>query len=113
MHVDRIKKCETGSAQPTLSAVVKLTQTLRFSVDEMVFDASEREPDEDLQRQFEAISRTSDENTKGITTLCAAMIIKHQTIRWSATGAANGPWHSGTALDGIPTRPSSIAANTG
>jgi len=79
MHVNQIKKYEAGSAQPTLSALVKLAQTLHVSIDEMVFEEGERGPDEDLRLQFEAISRMSDEDKKVIKALLDGMIIKHQT----------------------------------
>ena len=79
MHVNQIKKYETGNAQPTLGALIKLAQTLHVSIDEMVFEEGERGPDEDLRLQFEAISRMSDEDKKIIKALLDGMIIKHQT----------------------------------
>jgi transcriptional regulator with XRE-family HTH domain len=79
MHVNQIKKYEAGNAQPTLSALIKLAQTLHVSIDEMVFEAGERGPDEDLRLQFEAISRMSDEDKQIIKALLDGMIIKHQT----------------------------------
>ncbi len=79
MHVNQIKKYEAGSAQPTLSALIKMAQTLHVSLDEMVFEEGERGPDEDLRLQFEAISRMTDDEKKVIKALLDGMIIKHQT----------------------------------
>ncbi len=79
MHVNQIKKYEAGTAQPTLSALVKLAQTLHISLDALVFDEGERGPDEDLRLQFEAVSHMPQEEKKIIKALLDGMIIKHQT----------------------------------
>ncbi len=79
MHVNQIKKYEAGNAQPTLTALIKLAQTLHVSIYEMVLEEGERGPDEVLRLQFEAISRMSDEDKKIIKALLDGMIIKHQT----------------------------------
>ncbi len=79
MHVNQIKKYEAGNAQPTLTALIKLAQTLHVSIYEMVLEEGERGPDEVLRLQFEAISRMSDEDKKIIKALLNGMIIKHQT----------------------------------
>lgn len=79
MHVNQIKKYEAGTAQPTLTAMIKLAQTLHVSLDELVFEEGERGPDEDLRLQFEAISRMPDEEKKIIKALLEGMILKHQT----------------------------------
>ncbi len=79
MHVNQIKKYEAGNAQPTLSALIKLAQVLHISLDDLVFEAGERGPDEDLRLQFEAVSHMSDDEKKIIKALLEGMIIKHQT----------------------------------
>jgi len=83
MHANQIKKYEAGNAQPTLSALIKLAQTLHVSIDEMVFEEGERGPDEDLRLQFEAISRMSDEDKKIIKALLDGMIISKRNINHS------------------------------
>jgi len=79
MHVNQIKKYEAGTAQPTLTALIKLAQTLHVSLDEMVFEEGERGPDDDLRLQFEAISRMPPEEKMIIRALLEGMILKHQT----------------------------------
>lgn len=79
MHVNQIKKYEAGTAQPTLSALIKLAQTLHVSLDALVFEEGERGPDEDLRLQFEAVSRMPEEEKKIIKALLEGMIMKHQT----------------------------------
>jgi len=79
MHVNQIKKYEAGTAQPTLSALIKLAQALHISLDTLVFEEGERGPDEDLRLQFEAVSQMSSEEKRIIKALLEGMIIKHQT----------------------------------
>ncbi len=79
MHVNQIKKYEAGTAQPTLGALIKLSQVLHVSLDEIVFEDSERGPDEDFKLQFEAVSRMPPEEKKIIKALLEGMILKHQT----------------------------------
>jgi transcriptional regulator with XRE-family HTH domain len=79
MHVNQIKKYEAGTAQPTLSALIKLAKTLHISLDALVFEEGERGPDEDLRLQFEAVSHMPLEEKKVIKALLDGMIIKHQT----------------------------------
>ena len=79
MHVNQIKKYESNTAQPTLSALIKLAQVLHVSLDDLVFEEGERGPDEDLRLQFEAISRMPPEEKQIIKALLEGMIIKHQT----------------------------------
>lgn len=79
MHVNQIKKYEAGNPQPTLTAMIKLAQTLHVSLDEMVFDEGERGPDEVLRLQFEAVSRMPLEEKKIVKALLDGMIVKHQT----------------------------------
>lgn len=79
MHVNQIKKYEAGTAQPTLSALIKLAQTLHISLDALVFEEGERGPDEELRLQFEAVSHMPSEEKKIIKALLEGMIIKHQT----------------------------------
>ena len=79
LHVNQIKKYEAGNAQPTLTALIKLAQTLHVSLDDLVFEEGERGPDEELRLQFEAVSHMSPEEKQIIKALLEGMIVKHQT----------------------------------
>ena len=85
MHVNQIRKYEAGRPQPTLTAMIKLAQTLHVSLDELVFEKGERGPDEDLRLQFVAVSRMPLENKKIVKALLEGKIIKHQTRQMLAT----------------------------
>ena len=47
----------------------------------LIFDKSERDPEEDLRLQFEAVSRMSAADKKIIKALLEGMILKHETKR--------------------------------
>jgi transcriptional regulator with XRE-family HTH domain len=79
LHVNQIKKYEAGTAQPTLGAMVSLAKTLHTTLDALVFEESERGPDEELRLQFEAVSHMPEDEKKIIRALLDGMIIKHQT----------------------------------
>ena len=54
------------------------------SPDELAFDKEERDPDEDLHRQFEAISGFGPEEKKVARALLESLIPGHEVSRWSS-----------------------------
>lgn len=84
MHVIQIHRYEAGSSQPTLEAIRKLAVALSVSADELVFDRDERNPDEDLRLQFEAITRFDPEERKVAKALLESLILRHEARRWSS-----------------------------
>ncbi|MEJ2418938.1 MAG: helix-turn-helix transcriptional regulator [Exilibacterium sp.] len=83
LHVNQIKRYETGSSQPSLDTLKKISKALRVSIDSLVFDDEETGPSEALRLQFEAISRMPEEEQQIILELLEGMIIKYETRRWS------------------------------
>ena len=79
LHVNQIKRYETGTAQPTLEALTKLAKTLHVSLDNLVFEENERGPDEELRLQFEAVSQMPKQEKEIIRALLDGMIVKYQT----------------------------------
>lgn len=79
LHVNQIRRYETGGAQPSLEALKKIAVAMSVTTDWLIFGENERGPDEDLRLQFEAISRLPDEDKRAIKALLEGMIIKHQT----------------------------------
>lgn len=77
-HVLQIRRYEGGTSQPTLEVIKRLAQALRVSADALVFDASERGPDEELRFQFEAVARMPKKEKDAIRTMLEAMIVKNQ-----------------------------------
>jgi transcriptional regulator with XRE-family HTH domain len=78
LHVNQIRRYEAGSAQPTLEALTRLAQTLNVSLDELVFDESERGPSDELRLQFEAVSQMPQEERNIIKALLDGMILKYR-----------------------------------
>ncbi len=79
LHVNQIRRYESGSAQPSLEALKKIAVAMSVTIDSLVFGPGERGPDEDLRLQFEAVSQMPEEEKKIIKALLEGMIVKHQT----------------------------------
>jgi len=79
VHVNSLKKYENEQAQPSLDALKKIALALHVSTDFLLFDEHEREPNDELKQQFEAVAQMSPEDKQAIKTLLDGMIIKHQT----------------------------------
>ena len=84
LHVNQIKKYEAGTAQPTLTALIKLVKALHISLDSLVFGDEARGPNEDLRLQFEAVSNMPAEEKSVIKELLVGMIIKYEAKRWTS-----------------------------
>lgn len=78
VHVLQTRRYEGGTSQPTLKVIKRLAQALRVSADALVFDAAERDPDEELRFQFEAVARMPDREQEAIRTFLDARIVKSQ-----------------------------------
>jgi len=59
---------------------------MNITIDSLVFDAGERDPNEDLRLQFEALSQCSPEEKKIAKAVIESLIIKHDASRFSAAG---------------------------
>jgi transcriptional regulator with XRE-family HTH domain len=86
LHVNQIRRYETGNAQPSLEALKKIALALNITIDSLVFDDGERDPDEDLRLQFEALSQFSPEEKKIAKAVIESLILKHDASRFSAAG---------------------------
>lgn len=85
LHVNQIRRYESGSAQPSLEALKKIAIALSISIDSLVFGENERGPDDELKLQFEAICRLPSQEKRIIKELLDGMIIKYQSRRWDTT----------------------------
>jgi len=79
LHVNQVRRYESGSAQPSLEALKKIAIAMSITIDSLVFGPEERGPDEELRLQFEAVSHMPPEEKKIIQALLEGMIVKHQT----------------------------------
>lgn len=81
IHVSQIRRYETGATQPTLEVIRKLAIALSVSADLLVFDKEEREPREELKRQFEALTGFDEEEIKVAKAVLESLILKHNAKR--------------------------------
>ena len=85
VHISQIRRYESGETQPTMDVIKKLSIALSISADMLIFDDKEREPDDDLRLQFEAISQFTPEEKKIVKVVKEGLILKHDSNRFSAT----------------------------
>jgi transcriptional regulator with XRE-family HTH domain len=78
IHVQRIKRYEAGSAQPTAEALKKLALALHARTDFLLFEEGERESDDDLKLRFEAIAAMRPEEQEAAKAVLDAIIVKSQ-----------------------------------
>lgn len=86
LHINQIRRYETGTAQPTLEGLIKLAKSLHVSLDELVFDENARGPSDKMKLLFEAVARLSEEEQAIIRELLEGMIVKYEARRWTGTG---------------------------
>ena len=95
LHVTQIKRYEAGATQPSLEALKKIAVTLGVTADFLLFDDTERGPDDELRLQFDVITRLDEEEKRIIRELIDGMILKYQARRWA--GSAPVPTKAGSA----------------
>ena len=86
LHVNQVRRYESGSAQPSLEALKKIATTMSITIDSLVFGPEERGPDEALRLQFEAVTRFTPEEKKVAKAVLESLILKHDSNRFSAAG---------------------------
>jgi len=74
---------EAGNAQPTLEGIRKLAKALRVSADALVFETTDRGPDEEFRLQFEALTQFNAEDKRAAKAVLHALILKHQARKWA------------------------------
>jgi transcriptional regulator with XRE-family HTH domain len=84
IHVSQIRRYETNVAQPSVDALVKLARGLATSTDALLFDDSERGPQDDLRLPFEAAERLDPHERQLVRELLDALLLRHQVKDWSA-----------------------------
>lgn len=88
IHVNQIKRYEAGSAHPSVEVLKRIAKTFSVSADYLLFEKGERDPDEDLRLQFEAIKQFRPEEKRVTQAVLEGLILKHTAQRF--TKAARG-----------------------
>jgi transcriptional regulator with XRE-family HTH domain len=81
----QIRRYEGGASQPTLDVIRRLAITLGISSDMLIFDPTERGPDDTLRYQFEAVSQLPEDEQAVVREVLESLIIKYQARRWDST----------------------------
>jgi len=82
----QIHRYEKGAAEPSMSALKRLAMALAVTTDELLFEDSERGPDEELRLQFEALSHFNEDEKKTVREVLDGLILNHQARRWASSG---------------------------
>jgi transcriptional regulator with XRE-family HTH domain len=88
IHVQQIKRYEAGSSQPSAEALKKIAKCFGVTTDWLLFEDSERGPDEDLRLQFEAMSQLTPEEKNVARAVLEGLLLKHAAHRFT-TPATN------------------------
>lgn len=78
IHVQQIKRYESGSSLPTADALKKLAVVLHVTSDFLLFEPEEREPKEDMKLRFEALAAISATDQAVVKAVIDAIIVKSQ-----------------------------------
>jgi len=88
IHVNSVKKYESGQAQPSLDVLKKIALALNVSTDFLLFEEHERGPSDDLALQFEAVSQLPEEEQRVVMEVLESLITKYQARRWDTARTA-------------------------
>lgn len=80
-----------------------MARALSVSADSLVFEQDERNPNEGLLLQFEAISQLLPEAQAIVKEVLDSLIIKYQTRRWDSARNAASSQHSAPAEKSAPS----------
>lgn len=83
IHITQVKRYESGEAQPSLEVLKKVSMAFNVSTDWLVFEENERVPQDELKLKFEAVVQMDEDERRSVLALFDAMILKHQTKRFS------------------------------
>jgi len=90
LHIVQICRYETGKTEPTLEVLRKLALALNIRADALVFDDHDRDPDDDLRLQFEALGQFSPDEKAVARSVLESLILKHDANRFSRPTAKIG-----------------------
>jgi transcriptional regulator with XRE-family HTH domain len=86
IHMMQVHRYESGSSLPSVDALKKLTVALRVSADELLFEETERDPDQELKLLFEGVSRLGPEEKRTVREVLEGLLLKHDARRWMRSG---------------------------
>lgn len=85
IHVQQIKRYEAGTSQPSADALKKVAKCFGVTTDWLLFEDSERGPDDDLRLQFEAMGQLTPEEKGVARAVLEGLLLKHAANRFNTT----------------------------
>jgi transcriptional regulator with XRE-family HTH domain len=82
IHVNSLKKYESGQTQPSLDVLRKIALALHVTTDSLLFEDHERGASNDLAMQFEAVSHLPPREQLVVKEVLESLIIKYQARKW-------------------------------
>jgi transcriptional regulator with XRE-family HTH domain len=83
IHINQVRRYESGSTQPTLEGLVKVAKALHVSLDDLVFGEDERGPSQKgLKLLVEAIEELEERDQEIICEVLEGLVFKYQAKRW-------------------------------
>ena len=83
INISQINRWETGLSQPVLDGAIKLAKALHVSIDELVFDDSERAPKGKMKLLFEAVEQLKPRDQDSIQEMVEMMVLKYESKRFN------------------------------
>jgi len=82
IHVQQIKRYEANTSQPSADALKKIARCFGVTTDWLLFEETERGPDEDLRLQFEAMSQLTTEEKEVARAVLEGLLLKHMARQY-------------------------------
>lgn len=83
LNVSQIYRWESGNSRPILEGVIKLAKALHVSIDDLVFEESERAPQGKMKLLFEAVEQLKPQHQDSIQEMVEMMVLKYESQRFS------------------------------
>ena len=83
INISQINRWETGLSQPILEGAIKLAKALHVSIDELVFDDSDRAPKGKMKLLFEAVEQLKPTDQDSIQEMVEMMVLKYESQRFN------------------------------
>lgn len=90
IHVQQIKRYEAGTSQPSAEALRKIAKCFGVTTDWLLFEDSERGPDDDLRLQFEAMGQLSPSEKGVARAVLEGLLLKHAANRFAVPSTELG-----------------------
>lgn len=81
IHVQQIKRYESGSSLPTADALKKRAVVLHVTSDFLLFEPEEREPKDDMKLRFKALAAMSATDQAVVKAVIDAIMVKSQVTQ--------------------------------